>query len=212
MKRAAVAALILANLAGLAAAEEPTRTIEQSLPRGEHRHVLAKLRIGTLHVEGTDADQIEVKSLIHCVKKNRAKCEAAARAITLKMTTTVDELVIGMEGVSEGSLRKMVVENFVRMPRDLPVRVNVEFGDADIRGMEGNVEASVTSGDAKVRLDRKSVRAIRLAAAGKARLYLGADEVKGKGFPRNVVEWKSGEGWAEVKVETVDGSAEAWLE
>lgn len=214
MNRLALCLLALTLATGASAQQEPTRTIEQSFPLGEHRSVEVGLAFGSVTVLAEPREDVRVLLEIYCEKaqQDRAKCQPHAADLALTFVSNGDELVLGVDGVSQAVNRNLRVWQEVRVPENLPIEINVRDGSVRVAGARSNVKVSLFKGDVDLLLADDAVRKLELKAGSEASVRKGELFVQGGGTLSGSLRWTDAVGASVVEATSRFGSVRAVLE
>ena len=195
------AALLL--LATPAAAEHlAVRTLHQELAVNGASKVHARLSIGDLVIEGTDGTNVEVELNLDCNRVDAAVCKERADRVRLAPRMKKGELRVKLKNTPKARLRGIRAQMTVRVPRYMPVEVDVTAGTLDVSGMRSHLNINSGGGDVDVNAVRAGTNEVEIdIGLGKAALWLGDEQIKATGWPR-ALKWK-GTGDARIEIDVV---------
>jgi hypothetical protein len=214
MKRLGLVLLSFVLATSALAQTEPTRTIEQAFPLGEHRSVEIGLAFGSVTVLAEPREDVRVLLEVYCEKaeRDRAKCGPHAADLALTFVSNGDELVLGVDGVSQAVNRKLRVWQEVRVPENLPVEIDVRDGSVRVAGARGDLKISLFKGDVDLLLADDAVHQLELKAGGETSVRRGEIFVQGGGTLSSSLRWTDGGGTAKVVATSRIGSVRTVLE
>ncbi len=188
-----------------AAAEHPAiRSLRQEIALGGTTKVHAKLSIGDMTIEGTDGGKVEVEMTLDCTRVDHEVCKTRAERVRLAPRMSKGELRIKLKNTPRARLRGIRARMTVRIPRGLPVEVDVTTGTLTISGMRSHLNINSGGGDVEVTGSRDATAEVEVDIGfGKAELNLGSEKIKGTGWPR-AFKWK-GSGEAKIEIDVVGG-------
>lgn len=214
MRRLVLIVLSLALASSALAQKEPTRTIEQVFPLGEHRSVEIGIAFASVTVLAEPREDVRVLLEVYCEKaeRDRAKCAPHAADLALTFTSNGDELVLGVDGVSQAVNRNLRVWQEVRVPENLPVEIDVRDGSVRVAGTRGDLKISLFKGDVDLLLADDAVRQLELKAGGETSVRRGEVFVQGGGTLSSSLRWTDGGGSAKVSATSRIGNVRTVLE
>ncbi len=192
--------LLLATLLATPALAEQTavRSLRKELALNGAVKVQAKLSIGDLIVEGTDGPNVEVELNLDCTRVDPAVCKKRADRVRLAPRMKKQELRVKLKNTPKARLRGIQARMTVRIPRHLPVEVDVTAGTLDVSGMQSHLNINSGGGDVDIDAERARTGEVEIdIGLGKGALWLGDEQIKATGWPR-ALKWK---GTGEVKIE-----------
>ncbi len=188
-----------------AAAEHPAiRSLRQEIALGGTTKVHAKLSIGDMTIEGTDGGKVEVEITLDCTRVDHEVCKTRAERVRLAPRMSKGELRIKLKNTPRARLRGIRARMTVRIPRGLPVEVDVATGTLTVSGMRSHLNLNSGGGDVEVTGSRAGTGEVEIDIGfGKAQLILGEESIKGTGWPR-ALKWR-GTGEASIDVGVTGG-------
>ncbi len=214
MNRPGLSLLLFALATSALAQQEPSRTIEQSFPLGEHRSIEISLAFGSVTVLAEPREDVRVLFEIYCEKaeRDRAKCKPHAADLALTFASNGDELVLGVDGVSQAVNRKLRIWQEVRVPENLPIEIDVRDGSVRVAGARGDLEISLFKGDVDLLLPDDAVRKLELKAGGESSVRKGELLVQGGGTLSGSLRWTDAAGASKIEATSRFGNVRAVLE
>ncbi len=200
------ALLPLALATALPAAAEPVavRTLRQEIALGDAAKVHTRLSIGDMRIEGTDGGKVEVELTLTCTRVDPEVCKRRAEWVRLAPRMKKRELRVKLKKTPKARLRGIQAQMTVRIPRQVPVEVDVTAGTLTIRGMQSHLNINSGGGDVDVTAVRSGAREVNIDIGfGKADLWLGEERIKGTGWPK-ALNW-TGIGDADIEIDVVGG-------
>lgn len=214
---ALLVALPLALFAGLFAAAVPALAAEevhQDTRRyllGEATAVHVNLGFGEIRVEGSDGNEIEIDYRLTCSREDLEKCRRRAERVRVVPRIRGQRFVIGLKHTPRGRIQGIQAHLVVKMPRGVPLDVDLTSGDVFVTRMQGDVVVAGGNGDVDIIAEHQKTGEVDASVvAGKAELWLGDGYLEGSGFPRSLA-W-NGPGTARIKVRLGTGDARIKLE
>ncbi len=197
--------LALAAIVLPATAEQTAvRTLRQEIALGDADRVQAKLSIGNLTIEGIDGGKVEVELTLDCTRVDPEVCKRRAERVRLAPRMVKRELRVKLKNTPKARLRGIQARMTVRIPRDLPLEVDVTTGALSISGMRSHLNVNSGGGDVDVIATRATTSEVEIdIGLGGADLWLGEERIKATGWPRSL-EWK-GTGDARIEIDVVGG-------
>ena len=202
----AAACLALAALPAAADWVE-VRQVEKEILLGDAPRVHVKLSVGDLTVEGIDGSRVEVELKLECNRQDlEGACKARADRILLAPRMGKKELKVRLKRTSQGRMKGIRARMTVRMPRGVPLEVDVTGGAVYVTGLTSHLNINSGTGDVDVLATRAGTQEVKATAGfGHADLWLGDGRIKGTGWPK-AINWK-GSGSARIDIDVV-GSGE----
>ncbi len=197
--------LVAAALAVPAAAQQAAvRSLSQEIALGDAAQVHVNLSIGDLAIEGTDGDNVEVELTLDCTRVDPDVCKARAEKVRLAPRMGKKELKVKLKNTQRPRLRGIKARMTVRIPRHMPLEVDVTGGDIHINGMRSHMNVNSGGGNVDVVADRGNANEVEIDIGfGKGDLWLGEERIKATGWPR-ALKWK-GTGEAKIEIDVVGG-------
>ncbi len=192
-------------------ADEEVRRFEERFFAGNAQKVHLALTIGDLTVEGTQGGNVEVEAVFECSRENLAKCRQRAERVQLVAKVTGPELTVKLKRTPRGRAHGIRARLKVRVPRHLPLELDVRGGGVYVSKMASDLEIDAISGDVDVVFPHRRARKIEVdVGVGSADLYLPESRVEGTGFPRSLT-WH-GDGNADLNIDVGTGDVTVRLE
>lgn len=195
--------LIAITLAAPAVAEHAAvRTLNQELALNGASLVHAKLSIGDMIIEGTDGSNVEVELTLDCHRVDFDVCKERADRVRLAPRMKKGELRVRLKNTPKARLRGIKARMVVRVPRHVPVEVDVTAGTLDISGMQSHLNINSGGGNVEIDAERARTQEVEIdIGIGKGTLWLGEEQIKATGWPR-ALNWK-GTGAANIEIDIV---------
>lgn len=203
-RKLALLTFAAAALAAPAAiAEHPAiRSLRQEVALGDATKVHARLSLGNLTVEGTDRANVEIELTLDCNRADFDVCKQRAERVRLAPRMKKGELRVKLKNTPRARLRGIHAQMTVRIPRHMPLEVDVTSGHLRVTGMRSHLNLNSGGGDVDVVAERALAREVEIDVGfGKANLWLGEERIKGTGWPR-ALTWK-GTGDARIEIDVV---------
>ncbi len=196
--------LLCASLAladGLAAQVE-VRTLQQDLVLDNATQVHIDLSFGNVTVEGIDGGTAHVELTLECSRTDMEACKRRANRVQLAPRVRRGDLQIRLKRTPRARLRGIKAKLHVRMPRQIPLEVDVGSGSIYLNGLQSHVNINSGGGDVDLLGVRDQTALVNVDVGfGNADLWLGDGRVQGSGWPRSI-DWR-GSGKAEINVDVV---------
>lgn len=204
--------LLLTLLTGRAfATEVEIKSFKQSYLLGEARLVNVDMSFGEIRVEGYDGSEVEVEFRLTCKREDLEKCRRRAERLRLVPRVKSEKLVVRLRKTPRGRIQGIRALLLLRVPRNVPIDVDLRSGQVFVNGMRSNIEIDVAFGDADLVARHGDVGDVDVdVVAGKAELWLGDGHLKGSGWPRSI-KWR-GPGESRINVDVGTGKARVRLE
>ncbi len=201
---ATAAAATLAGGAPAGGGQTAVRSLSQEVALGGAAQVHVNLSIGDLTVEGTDGGNVEIELTLDCNRVDPEVCKARAEKVRLAPRMGKRELKIKLKNTHRPRLRGIKARMTVRMPRHVPLEVDVTGGDIHISGMRSHMNVNSGGGNVDVVAERRNTNEVEIDIGfGKGDLWLGEERIKATGWPR-ALKWK-GTGDAKIEIDVVGG-------
>ena len=197
-------AIALASLAAAPATADwvEVRTLEKDMLLGDAPKVHVYLSVGDLTVEGTDDSRVQVSLVLECNRQDLGKCKARADRIRLAPRMGRKELKVRLKRTPQGRFKGIRARMTVRMPRSVPLEVDVTGGDVYITQLASHLNVNSGAGDVDVLASRAGTQEVKAVVGfGSADLWLGDGRIKGTGWPK-AINWK-GSGAARIDIDVV---------
>ncbi|MGE5589117.1 MAG: DUF4097 family beta strand repeat-containing protein [Bacillota bacterium] len=154
-------------------------------------------RMGSVRLEGTDSDRVQVVATIRTSGASKEEAEALARDVEILLSGSPQlRLESRIPPISSGRSSRATVSYEVSVPRKLVTSADVSFGSLDAHGItastltvrNGNLDASALEGDVRIGSSFGSVSVREVAGsltvdAGNGQVEV--DRVSGKVTVRN---------------------------
>ncbi len=207
--------MVVPLAASAAVAEVRSRELTGSFAVGADQTVRLELSVGEFRVEGVAGDKIEAEVRIECRWGGDEECERLLEKVRLVERGSARRRTI--EIVSDSSWRKtkLEIEGTFRVPRGLPLEVDMGVGELDIEGLQRDVNVDLGVGEAEIRMDAKRVGTVSLdVGVGEAELIGAGARVEGRRslLVGSEVHWSEGEGQARVRGDVGVGEITVWLQ
>ncbi|MEM7582926.1 MAG: hypothetical protein AAF560_06065 [Acidobacteriota bacterium] len=185
------------------AAQVEVRTLQQELVLDTANRVHVDLSFGDVTIEGVKRGALaEVELVLECSREDMEACKKRANRVQLAPRTRRGELQIRLKRTSRARLRGIKARLKVRMPRDLPLEVDVNSGKIYLSGLRSHIDVNSGGGDVDILGREKRTRLVNVDLGfGSADLWVGGGRVKGSGWPRSI-DW-AGSGQAEIHVDVI---------
>lgn len=205
--------LLLLTFLGAAAsaAEVEIKTFQQPYLLGEAHLVNVDMSFGEIRVEGSDGSEVEVEFRLFCKREDLEKCRRRAERLRLVPRVKGQKLVVRLRKTPRGKIQGIRALLLLRVPRNVPIDVDLRSGQVFVNGMRSDVEIDVAFGDADLVAKHGLVGDVDVdVVAGRAELWLGDGHLKGSGWPRSI-KWR-GPGESRINVDVGTGKARVRLE
>ncbi len=198
-----LAFLLLAALSTpVFAQQSAVRSLRQEVALGDVDRVQVKLSIGDLTIEGIDGTNVEIELTLDCSREDPETCKQRAERVRLAPRVKRGELRVRLKNTPRARLRGIQARMAVRIPRHVPLEVDVTNGDLHVSGMRSHINVNSGGGDVDVTADRAGAGEVNVdVGLGGADLWLGEERIKGTGWPR-ALNWK-GTGAAHIEIDVV---------
>ncbi len=112
------------------------------------------------------------------------------------------ELKVKLKNTTKTRLRGIKARMTVRIPRHMPLEVDINNGNLNVGGMQSHINVNSGGGDVDVNAERARTNEVEIDVGfGKADLWLGQERIKGTGWPK-ALSWK-GTGDAKIEIDIV---------
>ena len=201
-KRFLVLFLLTAVSTPVFAQQAAVRSLRQEVSLGSASLVQVKLSIGDLTLEGSDGANVEIELTLNCNRINPEVCEQRAERVRLAPRVKRGELRVRLKNTPRARLRGIQARMMVRIPRHVPLEVDLTNGDLQVSGMRSHINVNSGGGDVDIAAERAGTGEVEVdVGLGQADLWLGEERIKGTGWPRSL-NWK-GSGAAAIEVDVV---------
>ncbi len=204
MKKTRLPLFLIAFILAIPAAAEhaAVRTLQQELALNGASQVHAKLSIGDMTIEGTDGPNVEVELTIDCDRVDFEVCKERAKQVRLAPRMKKGVLRVKLKNTPNARLRGIKARMAVRIPRHVPVEIDVTAGTLDVSGMQSHLNVNSGGGDVEISAERARTREVEIdIGLGKGALWLGEEKIKATGWPK-ALKWQ-GTGDAMIEVDVV---------
>lgn len=197
--------------AAAAAAEVEIKAFQQSYLLGTARLVNVDMSFGEIRVEGYDGSEVAVEFRLSCKREDLDKCRRRAERLRLVPRMKGKKLVVRLKKTPRGRIQGIRALLLLRVPKDVPLDVDLRSGQVFVNGMRSDIEIDVAFGDADLVAKHALVSDVDVdVVAGKAELWLGDGHLKGSGWPRSI-KWR-GPGESRINVNLGTGKARIRLD
>ncbi len=187
-----VATLILT--AAALADDTASHPFATTAARGNIHRVLIDVSEGDVRIRNGAPDRIDVRGIAtrrYDGSERRQKAQAIADGISAEVVIDGDEAIVkrhygpGAQSWSARSFHSQI-ELTVEIPPGVDVELWTRYGDIDIEGVFGNIDADLRAGDVEIRTPRANVRDLTASVSiGEVHTYLGDHFIENEGvFPR----------------------------
>lgn len=205
--------LVAAALAvpALAAADRTIRTLHEDRAATGVDMVRVNFPVGRLNVEPSTDGRVHFDVAVRC-RNDRRRCEERAQDVDLDASLAGGTLRLKLEPHSDWT-HDLKMEGVLRMPPDLPLRLEMGVGELTLHGLRDDVDVNLGVGEARLHLREADVRSVQVASGvGEANLTVGRRRMEGSGFLGHKVRWGEGTGRARVDLDLGVGESEVVLE
>lgn len=187
-------------------------TRDVSFPLSAGQRVKLEFPTGTLRIEPSDGDRVQVRTTLRC-DRDDDKCAERAQSIEVVSVSSSSTLRVKLQGwPPRWNPLGLHLETVARVPRARALDVTLGVGQLEVKDHRGDLAADVGVGDAIVTAARSDARRVRLeVGVGDARLNRGGETIGGAGFIGHVVDWDQGKGRSELRVKVGVGKVEVTL-
>jgi hypothetical protein len=219
IRLAVAAALALAALSA-AADEEVTHSFSSSVARGAVRRVVIAIPAGEVKLRNGAANRIAISGEVRRSYdgwRRREKEQRIADDVSAEIDVRGDEAVVRRHFGSNArswSARSFHsgVEVKVEVPAGVDVIFETRYGEIDVDGTFGNVEADLTAGEIHVRTPRANVRDLSASVRiGEVHANLGDQSIEKEGLFPGSMTWVNAAGRADLHVHTTFGEVHVTL-
>ena len=214
MKRVLVAALCLALLPGLVAADE-RRTLTGTHPVEDGDTVRINFKIGELRVETKRVDEILVDLTLRCKGWGSSRCREELEEFELEFDSFGREVAVSIDGARKLRSRRLEMEGTIVVPQSSPLEIDMGIGDLDVYGAAEDVTVDMGIGEVTVWMPHDEVGSVSVdSGIGDASIRGGDRSVRGG---RSMLigaeaELDDGPGDADIVVDLGIGDASVRLE
>jgi len=196
-------ALATGTLAALAVAAPARATLYETEPRvfsvTSHHHVRIEFPVGELKVVATDDSRVRFDLRVRC-NRSTSRCEDMANRLVLDSDDEDGTLHLKLHRYPEWRMHGLKLMGELRVPRSLPVRVEMGVGELDIDGLEGDLDVELGVGEAAVHAARNRTNNVTIETGiGDAQITGAGGDVERHGFLGSHASW-SGGGRSDVRV------------
>lgn len=204
------AAVLLAALP--ASADDVVRTLSQRYPTGGAQSVALDVPVGSLIVNASDQDQVNVELRLEC-DRGKDRCAELAKTVKLVGSSRGDRLRVEIDGWPKGNQDGLEAHVRVSMPRDLALNADLGVGKLQISGIEDDITADVGVGEISVTSPASAVRSVHLdSGVGDATLRASGKSLNGSGMVGKELYWNKGAGSAVLKLDCGVGDIDVSLQ
>lgn len=212
------AALLVAGAA--LADDEVTHAFSSSASGGHVRRVVIDIPAGDVKIRNGSANRIAVTGEIrrsYDGNHGRLKAQQIADAISAEVVINGDEAIVrrhfgpGAQSWNAKSLHSNV-EITVDLPPGVDLDVSTRYGEVDIDGAFGSIDADLRAGEVHLRTPRANVRDLHASVLiGEVHTYFGDHYIENEGvFPR-VARFSNPGGKSDVSVHSTFGEVHVTL-
>lgn len=201
MKNKILSLLTLGILGAMSTkAEEPVRTLNQTITAEGIDSIALEFPVGQLTVEGWDQPRVEMEVRLEC-RPRKKSCLHAAEAVQIISATEDRALHVELQGWPKHRTRKMQANALVRVPRNLPLAAELGVGNVRVTGVTSDLSVDLGVGDVNLTLSESSISSVNVDV-GLGDAFLSAHDKRyvGSGLVGKKLNWE-GSGQAELKVD-----------
>lgn len=214
MKHIALAAALLFTVASVAAAGPAMLTTDPHVyPVTAKHRVHLEFPVGELRVIPTNGSKVELLIRVKCRGRSEERCEELANELVLRSDDRDGLLHLKLEDYPKWHSRGFSVHAELRMPRQLPLELDMGVGELDIAGLEGELDVDLGVGDADIRTTRSTTGHVMVDTGVGDASIRGADgEAQRSGFIGSHASWRAGSGKSTVRLHVGVGDATVRLD
>jgi len=192
-------------------AKETVRNFSKQMPTDAMKLVDLDFSVGKVNVEAWDGRTVQLDVQLQC-QSDTSSCRAAAQRVRVVFSTDDAKLHIATRDWPKLGGHGLEAEIRVRMPRDLPLKVNLGVGDLEIEGLERDVKADLGVGQLTINLPESAVATVRAdTGVGEASLRAGGQHYDSAGLISRELHWTKGTGTAKVSADCGVGEIDVRL-
>lgn len=214
MKHLALAAGLLFAIAPVAAADSVMLTTDPHVYKVTAKHrIHLEFPVGALQVIPTDGSKVELLIRVKCRGRSEERCEELANELVLQSDDRDGLLHLKLEDYPKWHHKGFSVHAELRMPRQLPLELDMGVGELDIAGLEGELDVDLGVGDADIRTTRSTTGHVMVDTGVGDASIRGADgETQRSGFIGSHASWRSGNAKSTVRLHVGVGDATVRLD
>ena len=178
------------------------------------RPVRVRFPVGELEIAAAEVSSISTKLRVGCKRLSETQCDKYRGKLRLEGRERDRAVEVRLTGLPKWKLRRLELGGEVTVPRWAPLEVRIGIGDVEIHSGGEDLTVEMGIGELTVRAPRASVGTVRVATRiGDASL---AGAVEREGRRRRLlgarIDWRQGEGAADIAVGLKIGDASVVLE
>lgn len=208
----------LALLAAMAPVAAPLAAQDVEIARtlkswhlGDARVLTVDLTLGDLTVEGSDRHDVEAELVLRCDRVDLERCRERAQRIYLAPRIRGERFDVLLKRTPRGRAHGITATLVLRVPRNLPVEIDLRGGDVLVTGHAASLEVDAAAGDVALRYPQRLVGSVKAAVGvGNVDLWVADAHMQGSGFPRSL-HW-NGTGTIDLEVDLGTGDVTVTLE
>lgn len=179
----------------------PTRVLNSNHPLSAGDELAIDLTVGSVIVEASGEDQVRMEVRAEC--KRGRHCESLLEDVRIVPSQRRGRLKLKVERPGSKDDDELDIKVQVRVPRGIPVELDVGVGKAKIYDLEDDLKVDVGVGNVEVELPEREIADVKLdVGVGSAHLKGGnsGEHERERGFLGSTVRWRRGPGQAAVDV------------
>ena len=210
----ALAASLAAGAGSQVAARETVLETEpQTFPVSSAHRVALNFPVGELKVVPGDDAQVRFELRVRCRRGNLERCESLANRLVLDSRDHDGTLRLTLDRYPKWNNKGFTVMATLRVPRAMPLRVEMGVGQLDIEGLAGDLDVDLGVGEADIRTSRVSAKDVAVdTGIGDANIRGGGSGTDRHGFIGSSASWAGGTGRSSVRLHVGVGDASIRIE
>lgn len=190
------------------------REMEASHPLAPGQSVYIDFHSGSLDVEASSGDRVEVELDLEC-KWSSDDCEELLDDVEVDWRSSDRRLLLRIEGLSSWRRAKVEIEATILVPANAPLSIEMGAGRLAVEERTNDVRVDMGAGELRVWMAESAVDSVSLdVGVGEAQLRRPSERVSGRRslLIGSEIYWDDGKGNAIVDVELGVGDASVYLE
>ena len=166
----------------------------------DHR-IRLNFPVGELKVVPGEASQVRFELRVRCRSGSPEHCESMANRLELNSEDRDGVLRLSLDHYPKWHSRGFNVIATLRVPRSLPLEVDMGVGQLGIEGLDGDIEVDLGVGEADIHASRTRASHVSVdAGIGDASIRGGGSNTSRRGFIGSHASWSEGSGRSSVRL------------
>ena len=178
----------------------------------KNHRVRMEFAVGELKVLPGEGSQVRFDLRIKCKNHSARRCEELANEMRFESEDRNGTLYLKLDRFPKWG-KGFEVHGELRVPRHMPVDVDMGVGQLTVEGMEGELEVNLGVGDADIRVPRAMANRVSVdTGIGDASIRGASGEVTRRSFIGAHASWGQGIGRSQVRLHVGVGDATVRLD